>query len=227
MMEQQEATIPRIAEESEESALREARSEAREARQEQVDFPEFETMIQRVQKGLDLRAEEVRQDRRLTKGEQRAQITDLWNRVSDYHERMLKAHESGLADRVGEQERAVFYTFPPLRDSIRAAYNDLSTRTTSSGGAEGAIHAREELQRQWERAVRTGDTALQTAVGHIATERGMEPLRDQWLATSAERTEAWQRYGEARTKLASWRDPKERMMGTLTGRWSLAKPPEA
>ncbi len=223
---QQEATIPRIAEESEESSLRRAsRSEARQQRE--VEHPEFEAMNAKLQQALDAKVEQVRADRRLDKGEQRAQITDVWNRVSDYHESTLKAHEELLADRAAEQERAVFYVFPPQQDSVRAAYNDLYDRTSSSGDAEGAAHAREELERLWERAVRTGDNALMTAVGHLATERGMEGLRRAWLATSQERTEAWGRYTEARTKLANWRDPQARMLGRLTGRWSLAKPPEA
>ncbi len=222
---QQEATIPRVAEESEESALREARRS--EVTQREVAFPEFEAMNQKLQKGLDLRVEEVRQDRRLTRPEQRAQITDLWNRVSEYHATTFKAHEEILEDQAATQEQAVFYTFPPQRDSVRSAYNDLNRRTEGTGDADSRIHAREELERQWERAVRTGDTALQTAVGHIVTERGMEPLRDKWLATSAERAEAWERYGEARKRLANWKDPQARMLGRLTGRWSLQKPPEA
>jgi len=236
MMEQQEqqaqeATIPRIAEESEESSLREARSErpaeASEAGQHEVAHPEFEALIQKVQKGLDAKVEEVRQDRRLDKGEQRQQITDLWNRVSEYHASTFKAHEEILEERAADQERAVFYVFPPQQDSVRAAYNDLHDRTSSSGDAEGAAHAREELERLWERAVRTGDNALMTAVGHLATERGMEGLRRAWLATSQERTEAWGRYAEARTKLGDWQNPQARMWGNLTGRYTLKKPPEA
>jgi len=222
---QQEATVPRIAEESEESSLREARRS--EATQQQVDFPEFEAVIQRVQKGLDLRAEEVRQDRRLTRGEQRQQLTDLWARVSEGHASLLRTHEAILEDRAAEQERAVFYVSGTQQDSVRSAYNDVYDRTSSSGDADSRIHAREELERLWDRAVRTGDKALQTAVGHLAVERGMEGLRDKWLATSAERTEAWGRYAEARTKLANWQDPQARMWGNLTGRYALKKPPEA
>jgi hypothetical protein len=221
----QDATIPRIASEPEESAAREARRS--EATRREVEHPELEAMNQKLQKGFDAKVEEVRADRRLNKAEARAQITDLWNRVSDYHERMLKAHESGLEDRAAEQEKAVFYVSGTQQDSVRSAYNDLYARTSSSGDADSRIHAREELQRQWERAVRTGDNALMTAVGHLATEKGWEGQRDKWLATSQERTEAWQRYGEARTKLANWKDPQARMLGRLTGKWSLAKPPEA
>jgi hypothetical protein len=222
----QEATIPRIAEESEASSRSE---EARrsEATQREVAHPEFEAMIQRVQKGLDLRAEEVRQDRRLTKAEGRKQITALWNRVSEGHASLLKTHEAILEDRAAEQERAVFYVSGTQQDSVRSAYNDLYDRTGSSGDADSRIHAREELERLWERAVRTGDKALMTAVGHLATERGMEPLRDAWLATSQERTEAWGRFTSARTKLANWQDPQARMWGNLTGRYALTKPPEA
>jgi len=225
---QTDGAIPRIAEESEESSLREARrSEAREAGQHEVAHPEFEALIQKVQKGLDAKVEEVRQDRRLTKAEGRQQITDIWNRVSEYHASTFKAHEEILEDRAAEQERGVFYIFPPQRDSVRSAYNDLYSRAEGAGDADSRIHAREELQRQWERAIRTGDKALQTAVGHIATERGMEPLRDAWLATSQERTAAWGRYAEARTKLADWQSPQARMWGNLTGRYALKKPPEA
>jgi hypothetical protein len=225
----QEAAVPRIAEESEESSLREARSEASEARQQQVEHPEFEALNQKLQKAMDAKVEQVRADRRLTRPEQRQQITDIWNRVSEYHATTFKAHEELLADRAAEQERAVFYVSGAQQDSVRAAYNDVYDRTGgfSSGDAEGVKHAREELERFWERAVRTGDKALSDAVGHIAVERGIEGLRDGWLATSQERTEAWGRYAEARTKLAHWQDPQVRMMGHLTGRWSLAKPPEA
>jgi len=221
----QEATIPRIAEESEESSLREARRS--EATPREVEHPEFEAMNQRLQLALDAKVEQVRQDRRLDKGEQRQQIGDIWNRVSEYHATTFKAHEEILADRVGEQERAVFHVSGAQQDSVRAAYNDLYDRTSSSGDAEGVVHAREELERLWERAIRTGDKPLQTAVGHLAVERGMEPLREAWLATSQERTEAWGRYSEARAKLANWQDPQARMWGNLTGRYALKKPPEA
>ena len=169
----------------------------------------------------------MRQDRRLNKGEQRQQLTDLWNRVSEGQARLFKAYEEILADRAAEQEKGVFYVFPPQRDSVRSAYNDLYSRTEGTGDAEGLKNAREELSRQWDRAVRTGDQALQTAVGHIATERGWEGLRGAWLATSQERTGAWGRYTEARTKLANWQDPQARMWGNLTGRYALKKPPEA
>ena len=226
MMEAQQAP-PRVAEESEESTLREARSEASEARQQQVEHPEFEAMNQKLQKAMDAKVEQVREDRRLTRPEQRQQITDIWNRVSEYHASTFKAHEAILEDRAAEQEKAVFYVSGTQQDSVRSAYNDVYDRTSSSGDADSRIHAREELERQFERAVRTGDRALQTAVGHLATEKGWEGLRDAWLATSQERTEAWGRYAEARTKLANWQDPQARLMGRLTGRWSLAKPPEA
>jgi len=221
----QEASVPRIAEESEESSLREARRS--EATQREVAHPEFEAMNEKLQQALNAKVEQVREDRRLTRPEQRQQITDLWNRVSEYHATTFKAHKEILEERAADQEKAVFYIFPPQRDSVRAAYNDLYSRTEGTGGAEGLKNAREELERQWERAVRTGDNALMTAVGHIAVERGWEGLRDAWLATSQERTEAWGRYAEARTKLANWQDPQARMWGNLTGRYALKKPPEA
>jgi HSP90 family molecular chaperone len=97
----QEATIPRIAEEAEASSRSE---EAPRTAQREVEHPEFEAMIQRVQRGLDAKVEQVRQDRRLDKGEQRQQITDIWNRVSEFHATTFKAHEGILEDRAGEQE---------------------------------------------------------------------------------------------------------------------------
>jgi len=221
----QEATIPRVASEPEESSLREARRS--EAQQEQVEHPEFEAMNQKLQKAMDAKVEQVRGDRRLTRPEQRQQITDIWNRVSEYHASTFKAHEELLADRAAEQEKGVFYVSGAQQNSVREVYDDLYRRTSSSGDADSRINAREELQRQWERAERTGDLALMTAIGHLAVEKGWEGLRDKWLKTNEERAQAWGRYTEARTKLANWQDPQARLMGRLTGRWSLAKPPEA
>jgi hypothetical protein len=86
--------------------------------------------------------------------------------------------------------------------------------------------AREELERFAIRARRTGDTALRTAVGHVATELGEEDLRDAWLATSEEKTKAWQKFAQAREKLDHWQDPRERMVMQMTRLITLQKPEE-
>src|ERR687894_128112 len=73
--------------------------------------------------------EEVRQDRRLTKDEQRQQISDLWERASNFHANMFGTYEKTLEERSAEQERAVFHVISSRQDSVRSAYNDVYDRT--------------------------------------------------------------------------------------------------
>jgi hypothetical protein len=194
-----------------------------------IDHPELRKGFKKLQAHLDERVAKIREDRRLDKGEQQQQLQAEWNRAMEYRGQMMKAYEDHLEEDSAERERSLFSVIPANRDSVRQAYNDLYDRTTPgylSGDPEGIEHARNEMERLWERAIRTGDRALETAIGQLAMERGEEKLRDAYLARSPEKTKAWQRYGEARTKLDNFKDPKEHLWGNLTQGWTLSKPPE-
>jgi hypothetical protein len=185
--------------------------------------------VAKIQSELDRRIERVRADRRLDKTEQRMQIRETWDEAKEVRARVMEAYGKQLEERSAQAEHSLFYVIPDNRDSVRQAYNDLYDRTTPgylSGDPEGIEHARNEMERLWERSLRTGDRALETAIGQLAIERGDEKLRDAYLARSNEKARAWQRYGEARTKLDNFKDPKEHLWGNLTQGWTLSKPPE-
>jgi len=194
------------------------------------DHSMLEDTIAQVQGGLDLKAQEIRDDRRLTPNEQRAAITDLWNRVSAVYPDIIKTYERVLAEKVESAEQGLFYIIPSNRASVRAAYSDAYDRTAlgfESGDAEGIQHAREELERLWSRAIRTGDREAQHAIGQLALERGIGKLRDSYLATSEEKTKAWNRLVEARKKQEHFNDPHENFWLKMTRPVTLRKPEEA
>jgi hypothetical protein len=220
-MEQQQAA-PNMAALGAEAAIQ--------AGEQAPDHSLLEGAIAQVQTGLDLKVQEIRDDRRLTPDEQRAKITDLWGRVSEAYPAVLKAYERTLSEDVEKAEQSLFYILPSNRASVRAAYNDTYDRTVlgfESGDMEGIQQAREELERIWQRAVRTGDRELQHAVGQLAIERGIDKLRDAYLQSSEEKSKFWGRFVEARKKLEHFQDPRERLHMNLTRPITLKKPEEA
>jgi len=195
-----------------------------------VQHPMLEDAIAQAQTGLDFRVQQIKDDRRLTPTEQRAKITDLWNRVSAAYPEILKAYERVLAEDVEKAEQGLFYIIPSNRPSVRAVYNDAYDRTVlgfESGDAEGIQHAREELERLWTRAVRTGDREAQHAIGQLAIERGIDKLRDSYLATSEEKSKNWERFVGASRKQEHFNDPHENFCLKMTRPVTLRKPEEA
>ena len=133
-----------------------------------------------------------------------------------------------LSEDVEKAENRLFYVGgESLRDSVRSAYNDLHDRVKPLRQAGRFEEAREELERFAVRARRTGDRALRTAVGHLATELGEDSLRDAWLAGSEEKTKAWNDFTEASKKLEHFQDPVGRLDMTLGSPITLRKPEEA
>ncbi len=199
---------------------------AAQAQGQAPDHSLLEDAIAQVQGGLDAKVQEIRDDRRLTRDEQRAKITDLWNRASAAYPQILKNYERVLAEDVDKAEHRLFYVATD-RDSVRSAYNDLYDRVKPLRQAGQFEESREELERFAVRARRTGDRALKTAVGHLATELGEGGLRDAWIAASEEKTKAWNDLNEAQTKLEHFKDPHERMWMRMTRPSTLRKPEEA
>jgi hypothetical protein len=161
-----------------------------ETQEDAITHPVREDAVAHLKDALDQRVEEIRSDRRLDKGEQRQKLTDLWNRISEDFPRLLETYERTLTEQVERAENRLFYV-ATNRDSVRSAYSDVESRISFLREAGLYQEASEELEKFAVRARRTGDRALQTAVGHVATELGYEGVRDAWLATSKEKTEAW------------------------------------
>ena len=198
--------------------------------EEPIEHPEFDKQIASLQAKLDMKAEEIRTDARLDTGEKSRQIQHLYNEAKEAKQVFEKRYEQQLAEESAEAEKKVFHVIPSERDSVRAAYDSVYNAVSlgfDSGDSEGINQAREELERLWERSIRTGDRALETAIGQLAIERGETQLRDAYLSRSKEKSAAWERYVEARRKLADFQNPQERAWRNITGAWALKKPPEA
>jgi hypothetical protein len=176
-----------------------------------------------------MKAQEIRSDESLDEGAKIRQIQYLWNEATEAKGVLEKRYEDQLSEQCAEAEQRVFHVIASERDSVRSAYGDVYDRVVpglDGGEVEGIQYAREELQRLMERAVRTGDRALEHAVGQLAIERGVDAVRDSYLARSPEKTKAWEDYNAAAHKLANFRDPQECMWRNLTGASSLTRPPE-
>ena len=227
------ANVPRVAEESEAaaSATYAEQVEAAKEQQQQITHPELEGAVRKIQNSLDARVQMIRDDAGIDPTEKRLRIREQWQKAEDVHRQVMDRYEAQLDETSAERERALFHVGTrEMQDSVRSAYSDLYDRTIyglGSGETEGVAYAREELERLWERALRTSDRALQVAVGHRATELGMAEIRDAWLATSEEKSKAWGRYVEARTKLDHFKNPQEVAWARMTRGWSLRKPEEA
>jgi tetratricopeptide (TPR) repeat protein len=200
---------------------------AEEEQAEPIEHSLLEDMIAKAQAGLDEKVEEIRSDKRLTREEQRAQISILWDRACAAYPEGLKAYERVLAQDVEDAEDRLFHVGVSERDSVRSAYNDLHDRVSFLREQGQFEEAREELERFAVRARRTGDKPLATAVAHIACELGEEHLRDRWLSSSQEKQAAWDRLVEARRKQEHFNDPQERSWLRMTRPVALIKPPEA
>lgn len=194
---------------------------------QEIEHPDLEGAVAALQGKVDQAVELVKSDRRLDKTEQSQKLQQVWKGATAAHAELMQVYDARLEERSNEAERGLFSVIPSRQDSVRQAYNDLYDRTTpgfASGDLEGIEHAREEMERMWERAIRTGDRALETAIGQLAIERGDVKLRDAYLGRSKEKAGAWERYVAVRRQLEHFRNPQERMWANLTGRWYLKKP---
>jgi hypothetical protein len=199
-----------------------------------IEHPEFDKEIGNLQAKIDMKAEEIRQNTSLDEGAKSRQMQQLWNEAMEAKGVLERRYEQQLSEQVAEAEQKVFHVTASERDSLRAAYADVYDRVIpglDSGEPEGIQYAREELDRLMKRAVRTGDRPLEHAAGQLAIERGIDAVRDSYLARSPEKTRAWDEYNTAARRLANFTDPQERMWRNLTSAAGLKrpslKPPEA
>jgi len=127
-----------------------------------------------------------------------------------------------------EAENTLFGVQPTSRSSVRGAYELVYGATSlgfDSGDMEGPQYAEGELERYYTRARRTGDSALQTAVFHVAIERGVDSVRDRYLASDKEKARNWERYVQARALKDNFEDAHANFERTVAG-VGVLRPPE-
>jgi hypothetical protein len=153
----------------------------------------------------------------------------LWSKALQAQSEVYELYERDLEQTVTKREQSLFHVPQGMRDSVRSAYNDVYDRTQyslTSGDREDLEYARQEMERLWERAVRTGDRALQHAIGQLGLERGDEQVRGWYLNSSDEKRRAWERYVEAQSKAADFGSREGRLRLAVTGNLGLREPPE-
>jgi len=180
---------------------------------------------QQVQARLDQEVAQIRDDRRLTRDEIRAQIQGAWEAAQKSYSEALAGHTRQLEEDVVEREKEVFAVSPAVRSSVRQAYADAYDRTSFFYEAGDPDAAREELERLLIRAERTGDTEMQTAIYHILVERGEQDLRDRFLAYRPAEKKRWDAYVASRQNLAEFSDPIN-MLGQTLADGGLKQPEE-
>jgi hypothetical protein len=201
-------------------------AQAAAAEREATTHPEYENAVIGLQRALEERCEKARQNSSLDPGQRHDAIRDHWHEATEAYGQLREYYEGQLQAGVEERENDLFKVEHHSRSDVRDAYEIVysATRGFDSGSREGMEQAREELGRYAERARRTGDKALQTAVGHIAIERGIADLRDAYLSASKERTRNWELYNRARIKQDSFQ--KLRLTIAAGGSFSLVMPAE-
>src|SRR5215212_11260698 len=179
----------------------------------EAQHPELEANMKKLQSTLEGKVEEVRNDKSLDNGARVRAISSIWGRAQEVRQDTENEYRALLEDRVESAQHRLFYTAPAERDSVRAAYSEVQSRVDlayTSGDMAGIEYGREQLEEMFERARRTGDRALEKAVGHYALEKGSSPIRDRFVSGSKDRNKAWEDYNFWGRRLQNFNDPQER-----------------
>ena len=183
----------------------------------------------KIQRTMDAKVEKVRADESITPAESYQQIAEISREAEGVHHRVREAYERDLKAAEEECENNLFAVDPISRNSVRQSYEMVHAATAlgfESGEREGLEFAHKELERLETRARRTGDSALMTAVGQIALERGVEEIRDRYLAANKEKRRAFAKLGEVAALRADWEDKHRNLERTLKGVGVLVRPHE-
>jgi hypothetical protein len=190
----------------------------------------FEQATKKVQSIMDQKVEKIRTDETIDDHERHLRIREEYTKAEGIMAQARAAYENELRLDVEESEKGLFQADNHSPSAVNAAYERVfeATRPFDFGTYEGMEHAEAELERYAERARRTGDQALEIAVAHIAIERGLDGIRDTYLASpgNKERMRAWERFNAARAKQEDWEDKHANFERTLRGVGILQRPPE-
>lgn len=183
-----------------------------------------------IQEDLDRKVEQIRANQDLSAEAKRRYIAEAYEKAAADYREAVEAQERELQERIHGTERSVFETRYPMaatdtekaqiRAARRGAY-DAVYFAVAGAGADGPAHAREELERILERAERTGDPELATAVYNVATERGVREVADAYLSARPQEKRRWEEYVEARQEAEDLNRVMDQAMG-----YGLMKPPE-
>jgi hypothetical protein len=182
----------------------------------------------RIKQELDRKLAEIRSNQDLSEAAKRRYIAEAYNKAEAAYREVIDSQEREIADRVEKSEKDVFALSYPytateeekaqIRAAHRAAYNDVYRAVASSKGPQ---ETDTELERLLERAERTQDPELATAVYHVATERGARSVADSYLEKRPKEKKKWESYVEARQEAES----VERAIGHALS-YGLVRPPE-
>ncbi len=147
----------------------------------------------------------------LTNEAKERRIAEVNEKTQEEYRQAVEDQEHAVRERVEKAEQAVFATPYPygasdaekaqIRAARRAAYNDVYSAIAFS---ENPGHTDEELERLLERAERTQDPELASAVYHVATERGARRVADSYLEKRPNEKRRWEEYVEARREANSF-----------------------
>jgi hypothetical protein len=181
-----------------------------------------------IKQGLDRKLAQIRNHPDYSEEAKRRHIAEAFAEAEAEYRNAIEAQEREIQERVGRAERAVFehrypYTISDvekaqLRAARRGAYDGVYGSVSS---AKDPGQALEELTRLLERAERTRDPELATAVYHVATERGVRGVADSYLEARPDERKRWEGYVAARTEADGIERQLEHAMGL-----GLMKPPE-
>jgi DNA-nicking Smr family endonuclease len=186
------------------------------------------TPTMQIKQNFDRKLEQIRNHPDYSADARRRYIAEAAEAAEAEYRESIQAQEQQIQERVEKAEQAVFENRYPyatsdvekaqLRAARRGAY-EFVYRSAPYGKDPG--RTQEELTRLLERAERTGDPELATAVYHVATERGIRDVADSYLETRPDERKRWEGYVAARTEA----DSLERKLGHAMG-FGLMKPPE-
>jgi hypothetical protein len=182
----------------------------------------------KIKQDLDRQVEQIRSNRDLSPEARQRYIAEAYEKAQAEYREAIETQEREIRERVSKTEREVFHAPYPftasdtekaqLRALRRKAYDDVYYSVTFSESPQETV---EELERLLQRAERTGDPELATAVYHVATERGSRKVADAYLESRPKERERWESYVEARTEAES----VDRVLAHAMG-FGLMKPPE-
>ncbi len=181
-----------------------------------------------IKRDLDKKLAQIRSHPDYSEQAKQRYIAEAYEKAEAEYRQAIEDQEREIRERVDKAEREVFgFSYPftatdeekaGVRLAHRAAYNDVYYATLLSDSPQ---EADEELERLLQRAERTGDPELATAVYHVATEKGARRVADRYLESRPKEKQRWDKYVEARAEAEN----RERALGHAMG-FKLMKPPE-
>jgi hypothetical protein len=174
--------------------------------------------IEKNRQDLDRKLASIRSNADLNEQAKRRMIQEAYEEARRRHQQLADERRAQAADRINRLERDVMRVRYPLgasdveKETIRMSYRDAYDRAYYASLSEEPGELEQELSRLLERAERSGDPQLADAVYHVATERGLRGVADDYLGSRPEARQRWEAYTQARLEEESMHN---RMFGDV------------